>query len=146
MVASLSTTSPTATPASKTRPQLDKLTSVCYGSSIVSARTASVELFAYPWDILDCGIPRFVDECRELGVDKLHVTTLYHSGKFLLHRNQTSRVYFPEPGCLHIPLPENSFGGAIRPPAGRLASSSWLEDLCRAARSAGLSLAAWTVF
>ena len=47
---------------------------------------------------------------------------------------------------MYIPLPENSFSGAITAPAGRLASSPWLEDLCRAARSAGLSLASWTVF
>src|SRR6059058_5926568 len=102
---------------------------------MVSAGIASVELFTYPWDILDCGIPRFVDECRELGVDRLHVTTLYHSGKFLLPRNQTSRVYFPEPGCLYIPLPENSFRGAITAqPAGWLLRRGWRT--CAALRAA----------
>src|SRR5436190_13749795 len=107
---------------------------------------ASIELFAYPWDIVDRGVEPFVEECRELGVNVIHVTTIYHSGKFLLPRNNTSRVYFPEPGCLYVPVPEGVFDGGPAPGISKLANTGWLEKLAKAAATAGIRLAAWTVF
>ena len=106
----------------------------------------SVELFAYPWDILDRGPEAFVEECIELGVNRVHATTLYHSGKFLLPRNRTAKVYFPEPGRLFVPIAEDSFANEIRPQSSAIASSGWLKRLSQAATGSGLKLAAWTVF
>ena len=62
----------------------------------------SVELFAYPWDILDEGEGPFLDHCLKLGINRVHVAASYHSGKFLLPRNTRARVYFPEPGALYF--------------------------------------------
>jgi len=107
---------------------------------------SSIELFVYPWDILDRGVEDFVEECRELGVNVLHVTTIYHSGKFLLPRNKTRRVYFPEPGSLFVPLPKGSFKGNLAPMVSKLADTGWLKALAKAADSAGIRLAGWTVF
>ncbi len=106
----------------------------------------SIELFAYPWDILDRGVEPFLEECGELGVGVLHVTTIYHSGKFFLPRNSTSHVYFPEPGCLYVPLPKGCFDGGPSPAVSKLAGSGWLESLVKGAARAGIRLAAWTVF
>ncbi len=108
--------------------------------------SASIELFAYPWDIADRGVGAFVDECAGLGVNRVHVTTLYHSGKFLLPRRSRQRVYFPESGHLLIPLPDNAFAGPIRPSVSAIASSGWLEELARASSDRRIDLAAWTVF
>src|SRR2546427_139262 len=107
---------------------------------------ASIELFAYPWDIVDRGVEPFVEECCELGVRVLHVTTLYHSGKFFLPRNSTNRVYFPEPGCLYVALPQSAFAEGFAPGVSKLANSGWLDTLVKAAATAGIHLAAWTVF
>jgi hypothetical protein len=107
---------------------------------------ASIELFAYPWDILDRGVEPFVAECRELGVRVLHVTTIYHSGKFFLPRNNSSRVYFPEPGCLYVPVPQGAFDGGPAPAVSKLAGTGWLDELAKATATAGIRLAAWTVF
>jgi hypothetical protein len=106
----------------------------------------SIELFVYPWDIVDRGIDRFVEECRELGVNVLHVTTLYHSGKFLLPRNSTSRVYFPDPGNLFVRLPKGAFKGGVSPAVSKLAGTGWLEKLANSAAKARMGLAGWTVF
>ncbi len=103
---------------------------------------ADIELFAYPWDIVDRGPEAFAEECTALGVTRLHVTTLYHSGKFLLPRNRTQRVLLPEPGRLFVPLPAGSFAAPLVPCEDPLAHSGWLERLA----AAGLPLAAWTVF
>ena len=111
-----------------------------------ASSAASIELFAYPWDILDRGVEPFVEECRELGVRVLHVTTIYHSGKFFLPRNSSSRVYFPESGCLYVPLPAEAFEGRPAPEVSKMAASGWLEVLAKAAAKAGIRLAAWTVF
>jgi hypothetical protein len=111
------------------------------------ALKASIELFAYPWDILARGIEPFIEECRELGVNVLHVTTLYHSGKFFLPRNNAHRVYFPEPGSLYVTLPQGAFAtGGVTPKVSKLAGSDWLQKLAKASGSAGIRLAAWTVF
>ena len=106
----------------------------------------SVELFAYPWDILDRGPELFIDECAALGVTALHLTTLYHSGKFLLPRRREHKVYFPEPGRLLAPLDTRQFPEALRPAHSEIASSGWLERVARAAEPAGIRLFAWTVF
>ncbi len=103
---------------------------------------ARIELFAYPWDIVDRGPEAFADECAALGVTRVHVTTLYHSGKFLLPRNSRHKVFFPEPGRLFIPLGSDAFDGPIVPEQGELAHSGWLDSLA----ATGLPLAAWTVF
>jgi hypothetical protein len=107
---------------------------------------ATIELFAYPWDILDRGPEAFIDECKDIGINRIHATTLYHSGKFLLPRNRASKVYFPEPGRLFVPVDPHTWETDIRPETSPLAESGWLDRLSAAARQAGMGLAAWTVF
>ncbi len=111
-----------------------------------SDNSVNVELFAYPWDILDEGIESFVDRCQTLGIDRVHVTTVYHSGKFFLPRNRGSRVYFPESGCAYLKLPLGNSKQELCPPLNCCADEGWEWKLGRAAASAGISLAAWTVF
>ena len=106
----------------------------------------NVELFAYPWDILDRGPEAFAEECLALGVGRIHVATLYHSGKFLLPHNRTTKVYFPEPGHLFVPLAFEKFPKCLRPKISGIASSDWFDRLCKTASDSGIRLAAWTVF
>lgn len=101
----------------------------------------SIELFAYPWDIVDTGPTRFAGECTELGVTRLHVTTLYHSGKFLLPRNYGRRVFFAEGGTAYVPLSVSALGN-MAPALSPLAQAGWLDELAKH----GIPLSAWTVF
>lgn len=106
----------------------------------------SIELFAYPWDILDTGEAAFLDECVELGVNRVHAAVSYHSGKFLLPRNSRSVVYFPEPGALYFRPGVVEWGGGLEQPVSDLAATGWLERLAAGAESRGIELSAWTVF
>jgi len=106
----------------------------------------SIELFAYPWDIVDAGEGPFLDECLKLGVNRVHVAVSYHSGKFLLPRNQRAVVYFPEPGTLYFRPDEANWKGALEQPVSDLAATRWLERLAEGARSRNIELSAWTVF
>lgn len=101
----------------------------------------SIELFAYPWDIADRGVVPFAEECRRLGVTRLHVTTLYHSGKFLLPRNGAAKVALPAGGAAYVPLDGGALG-ELAPAEDPLARAGWLEELA----AEGLPLSAWTVF
>ncbi len=103
--------------------------------------SVSIELFAYPWDIVDVGPSRFADECARLGVTKLHVTTLYHSGKFLLPRNSARKVFFAEGGTAYVPLSLPALGN-MAPTMSPLAGTGWLDELA----GCGIPLSAWTVF
>jgi hypothetical protein len=106
----------------------------------------SVELFAYPWDILDEGEEPFLDHCLKLGVNRVHVAASYHSGKFLLPRNTRARVYFPEPGALYFTAPGAAWKGGLEQPVSDIAATGWLEKLATAASTRGIELSAWTVF
>jgi len=109
-------------------------------------KPVSVELFAYPWDILDEGEAPFLDHCIKLGVNRVHVAASYHSGKFLLPRNTRTRVYFPEPGALYFRAPGASWDGGLEQPVSDLAATGWLENLAAGASERGIELSAWTVF
>jgi hypothetical protein len=106
----------------------------------------SIELFAYPWDILDTGEARFLDQCIELGVNRAHVAVSYHSGKFLLPRNKRTAVYFPEPGTLYFRPDPQAWRGGLEQPVSDLAATRWLERLAAGAGPRGIELSAWTVF
>ena len=106
----------------------------------------SIELFAYPWDILDAGEAPFLDQCVELGVNRVHVAVSYHSGKFLLPRNKRSVVYFPEPGALYFQPGGTGWTGGLEQPVSDLAATGWLEKLAAGAVPRGIELSAWTVF
>jgi hypothetical protein len=112
----------------------------------VQAGERQAGLFAYPWDVLDTGTDAFADSCSSLGITDIHLTTCYHSGKFLLPRNTRRKVYFPQPGCLYFQPPADAFEHSLSPPVSDLASGRWLEDLSGAARSRNIRLSAWTVF
>jgi hypothetical protein len=105
-----------------------------------------VGLFAYPWDISDSGVEEFVAQSVRLGVTELHVTTCYHSGKFLLPRNSRRKVYFPEPGCVYFAPAPGAFRQSLTPPVSELAATGWLSQLAVAAQKQQIQLAAWTVF
>jgi hypothetical protein len=108
--------------------------------------SVSIELFAYPWDIVDEGPVPFLDRCLELGVNRVHVAASYHSGKFLLPRNKRAKVYFPEPGALYFQPPRHLWNGGLEQPVSSLAGTGWLEDLAEYAARNPISLFAWTVF
>lgn len=101
----------------------------------------SIELFAYPWDIVDDGPARFAEECRGLGVTRLHVATSYHSGKFLLPRSSRRKVHFAESGTAYVPLDASELG-KLQPLLSPLAALKWLEELA----GTGMPLSGWTVF
>ena len=106
----------------------------------------SVELFAYPWDVVDEGEGRFLDRCRELGIDRVHVAVSYHSGKFLLARNSRARVYFPEPGARYFPASPALWQGGLDQPVSEVAANGWLEMSAACASDRGIELSAWAVF
>lgn len=108
---------------------------------IVPDNSVSIELFAYPWDIADMGVSQFSEECLELGVNRLHVTTVYHSGKFLLPRNRRRKVHLLESGTAWVPLNLSALE-PMRPVLSPLAKAGWLEELA----GTGVPLSAWTVF
>lgn len=56
-------------------------------------------LWAYPWDLLDEGVESVVDQCRELGVDKLNLATNYHSVQPFLPHNPERKTFFAHASC-----------------------------------------------
>ena len=106
-------------------------------------------IWIYPWDLLDEGITSTVDKLSQTpGVDWLSVTTVYHSGKFLLPHNPKKKVYFPQSGAIYF-QPSKDWYGKLRfkPPIWDQLSENpdFWDELKSAAKAKGIQLAAWTL-
>src|SRR6185437_840937 len=118
-------------------------TKFTYHNTIVNWKNmvpVSVELFAYPWDIVDSGVEPFVEYCSQAGIHRIHAAVTYHSGKFLLPRNSRSRIYFPEPGARYFRDSGTPGNGGLSQPVSSLADTGWLESLATEAYGKGIEL------
>jgi hypothetical protein len=104
-------------------------------------------LWVYPWDIIDEGIETCLDRIKdELGIDRVSVAALYHSGKFLLPRNPKRRVYFPEPGACYFPPSHERYRDlAIQPIRSWVAEDDAYGRIRSAAADRGLEFEAWVL-
>ena len=60
-------------------------------------------MWAYPWDLEDCGMGRALDEMQESGLTGVSMITSYHAGRFLCVRSPKRKVYYPEDGTIYYP-------------------------------------------
>ena len=80
-------------------------------------------MWAYPWDLEDCGIDRALDEMRESGLTGVSMITSYHAGRFLCVRSPKRKVYYPEDGTIYYPTDMSRFKGLrIQPRISRFSS------------------------
>lgn len=105
-------------------------------------------MWAYPWDLLDEGIPAALDRMQQrAGTTGVAVATIYHAGKFLHPNNPRRKVVFPESGTLYFP-PDPSWHGRQRivPPVWPEAQThDFWPALRRETAERGLELTAWTL-
>ncbi len=100
-------------------------------------------LYAYPWDVHDTGVARFVDQALALGLNGVTLAASYHTGKFLRpHARSGGRVVFPQDGAVYFNPDPSRYGMlAAQPhddPAMRQALGALLAD-------GRLSVHGWTV-
>lgn len=106
-------------------------------------------IWVYPWDLVDEGVEKVVERlAKSPGVDWLSVTTVYHSGKFLLPHNPKRKLYFPDSGTLYF-NPSKDWHGKIKikPPVWNELSQNpnFWSDLKSAADRNEIKLAGWTL-
>lgn len=107
-----------------------------------------MQLFVYPWDIVDAGIGETVAAIRSWGFASAAVAVNYHTAKLLLPHNPKRKVYFPEAGRFYMPLAgEFAKSHPIRPLASAWAKqhSDFWERLGEACAKYGLKVTAWTI-
>lgn len=102
-------------------------------------------VWAYLWDIDAIGVERALDELRAVGVTGLSVATSYHAGRFVQPRLAPYRMYYPEDGTVHVPIPEGS--GAIKPLVSEFGRThpDLLHRLQRVAFERNMVVSSWTV-
>ncbi len=70
-------------------------------------------IFAYAWDIAECGAARSVAEFLDLGLNAVTMAASYHAGKFLRPRGH-GKICFPEDGTIYFHHDPDRYG-AIGP-------------------------------
>ncbi len=98
-------------------------------------------MFAYAWDIAECGVGRSVDEFLDLGLNAVTMAASYHAGKFLRPRGH-GKICFPEDGTIYFRHDPDRYG-AIRPLRNTLLDErDVLREICD---SDAIEVNAWLV-
>ena len=79
-------------------------------------------MYVYPWDLLEEGAARVVDNLRLAGLNAISLAASYHSGKFLRPHAPRQKVYFPEGGTVYF-QPDASRFRRLRPRVARIAQT-----------------------
>ena len=100
-------------------------------------------MYVYPWDLLEEGAARVVDNLRSAGLNAISLAASYHSGKFLRPHAPRQKVYFPEGGTVYF-QPDASRFRRLRPRVARIAQTyDAFRELERHAPD--FSVTAWVV-
>lgn len=105
-------------------------------------------IWAYPWDLHDCGMDRALNDITGAGANCVSLATSYHAGRFLQPGNPRRRVYFPEDGTVYYrPDPARWSDAEIAPKEAALveAEGDMLARLCERREAGGPDVSCWTV-
>jgi hypothetical protein len=104
-------------------------------------------LFCYPWDFVDEGLDVALGRIAELGISHLALASVYHAGFFLYPHNPRRKTHLLEDGVAYFHPDSICYElGGIAPRRAELCRErDWFATIHTAARSAGLSVIAWTV-
>lgn len=103
-------------------------------------------MFAYPWDALQVGPERLLDDVAEMGITQLYVSACYHSGDFIAPRWKSAVAHSAEANVAHLPLPADTFRDlAARPGRIALENPGLFDELKTAGEARGIELVGWTI-
>ncbi len=93
-----------------------------------------------PWDWVEGGVDRLLDQLQSMGLDRLRIACAYHGGRLLLPRSPRGRVFeLPQSGCYF----EAGGFGAIKPEMAP--ADLRVEEFAARAARRGFEVAAWLV-
>lgn len=102
-------------------------------------------MWAYPWDIVDKGPERAVEELVDIGIDNLYVAANYHSVEGFSPHNPEHTTFFADAGAYFEP--EEDYGDlspAVNPDMQE-EGVDWIEQIAAAVEDSPLQLNAWVV-
>jgi len=103
-------------------------------------------MLVYPWDLLEDGVERVVEEVAALGVTRLEVATAYHSAEVVSPRRTRAVATVAEANRSHLPLPAGAFTELSIPPSSIAREHPDLyERLAEAGRAAGVAIGGWGI-
>lgn len=103
-------------------------------------------VFIYPWDLADEGMDEVLNRLTGHGINGLNISTIYHSGMFLMPHNPRRKLIFPEPGALYIE-PDRRWHGKIKikPPISPISPRAFWDRLREKTAARKMSLTSWTI-
>lgn len=103
-------------------------------------------MLIYPWDVLEEGPERVVEQVVNLGVDRLIVATAYHSAEVIAPRRQKQVATVAEANTIHFPTSPTAFTD-LAIPHSRIANDhpGLFAELRQRSEEAGIRLTGWGI-
>lgn len=100
-------------------------------------------IWAYPWDLLDEGVPAVADRLSEMGIDEVNLATNYHSVQTFLPHNPERRTFFAHASSYFHP--GDGYDGVTPVPNETMGEEDWLAWIADEIEDTHLTLNSWTV-
>lgn len=100
-------------------------------------------IWAYPWDLLDEGVPAIADRLGEMSIDEVNLATNYHSVQAFLPHNPERRTFFAHASSYFHP--GDGYDGVAPVPNETMGEEDWLARIADEIEDTHLTLNSWTV-
>lgn len=102
-----------------------------------------IGMWAYPWDIVDKGPEKAVEELVDIGIDTLYVAANYHTVESFSSHNPERKTFFADSNAYYQP---NGDYGELSPITNpRMGDEDWVREVSDEVADSPLELNAWVV-
>jgi len=101
-------------------------------------------MWAYPWDIMDEGIPNVVERLTEAGIDEINLATNYHAVHSFAPTNTEQRSYFARASSYFQPSPA-AYEDLMPVPAEQMSDDDWVDEILGGLADTPITANAWIV-
>lgn len=102
------------------------------------------EMFLYPWDAYDEGLPSVTHRLREMKIAQVSLAVLYHHARILLPHDPVRKLLLHQSGSLYIPFDEKRYG-SLKPNRGTAVPDGFVPELISCLKENGIKVSAWSV-
>lgn len=102
------------------------------------------EMFLYPWDVLDAGIPAVADNLKQWHIESVAIAGVYHQARMLLPHNPVRKLMMHKSSCCYFPIHAERYGALVPRSPDPAYIGLWERIRTELSRQ-GIGMTAWCV-